>query len=150
MGISILSYSATQWWSKWELIKQVMLLFGDVPSFLTTLDTAPATTAKLLSILNDPTERSLRELQIAAVVDVGEPLVKATYSLEGDGALGFQCYDVLSTPLAMFQTAYCPNIDTVSSKLAGGLPHIEQQWWTYALGCVNQELTTFRTLFLAS
>ena len=115
----------------------MILLFGDVPSFLTTLDTAPATTAKLRSILNDPTERSLLELQIAAVVDVGELLVKATYSLEGHGALAFQCYEVLSTLLATFQTAYCPNIDAVTSKLAGGLPHIQQQWRTYALGCVK-------------
>ena len=31
---SMSSYSATRWWSKWEVIEQVMLYFGDIEPFL--------------------------------------------------------------------------------------------------------------------
>lgn len=33
-GRSMSSYSATRWWSKWEVIKHVMLSFGDIEPFL--------------------------------------------------------------------------------------------------------------------
>ena len=33
-GISIQGYSATRWWSKWEVINQTFELFGDVESFI--------------------------------------------------------------------------------------------------------------------
>ena len=47
-------YSPTRWWSKWELIKRVMELFGDIESFLrTNEDLAPATRGKLLGYFND-------------------------------------------------------------------------------------------------
>ena len=43
------SYSATRWWSKWEVIKQVMLSFGDVEPFLRENDdVGPALRPKLL------------------------------------------------------------------------------------------------------
>ena len=61
-----------------------MLLYGDLASFLATLDTAPATTSKLLAILAN--SRCLLEIELAAVVDAGESLVKATYVL-GDSTL---------------------------------------------------------------
>ena len=33
-GMSIKTYSPTRWWSKWECMKQLMLLWSDVPSSL--------------------------------------------------------------------------------------------------------------------
>ena len=30
---SMSSYSATRWWSKWEVVKQIMLYFGDIEPF---------------------------------------------------------------------------------------------------------------------
>ena len=37
-GLSILSYSATRWWSKFEVIEQVHNAFGDVSQFLDNSD----------------------------------------------------------------------------------------------------------------
>ena len=36
--ISMPSYCPTRWWSKWEVMKVVMVMFGDVELFLTTHD----------------------------------------------------------------------------------------------------------------
>ena len=68
------------------------------PSFLEeNPDLAPATRRKLLSILQDSQKNSKLQLELAAVIDAGEPFVKATYKLEGDGALVFSCFDVLAS-----------------------------------------------------
>ena len=75
-----------------------MNLFGDVLPFLEeNPDLAPATRRKLLSILQDSQKNSKLQLELAAVIDAGEPFVKATYKLEGDGTLVFSCFDVLAS-----------------------------------------------------
>ena len=75
-----------------------MNLFGDVLPFLEeNPDLAPATRRKLLSILQDSQKNSKLQLELAAVIDAGEPFVKATYKLEGNGALVFSCFDVLAS-----------------------------------------------------
>ena len=80
------SYCPTRWWSKWEVMKSAMTMFGEVELFLSAHDDiAPATCSKLRTILADPAQRSSLLLELAATVDTGEPLVKATYNLEGDG-----------------------------------------------------------------
>ena len=33
-GLSMQSYSATRWWSRWEVYKQMMVQFGDLEEFL--------------------------------------------------------------------------------------------------------------------
>ena len=78
-------YSPTRWWSKWELIKQVMELFGDVESFLrTNEDLAPATRGKLLGYVNDMQNKVCLKIEIAVVVDVGIHFVQATYIHAGE------------------------------------------------------------------
>ena len=53
-GLSVKGYSSTRWWSKWEVIKQVLEMYGDVEVFLhTNTDLAPATHMKLLVIFDD-------------------------------------------------------------------------------------------------
>ena len=52
-GLSIPSYSATRWWSKFEVLHQVFKAFGDVQSFLQSSELPPATSEKLLAIIND-------------------------------------------------------------------------------------------------
>ena len=37
------------------------------------------------------------QIQLVAIVDWGEPLLKTTYRLEGDGAPAFECYEVIDT-----------------------------------------------------
>ncbi len=136
-GMSVESYSATRWWSQWEMMKQLMLLYGDVDSFVTSLEGSHATKSKLLNILHDANARSVLEIELAAIVDVGEPLVKATYKLESDGALVFDCYETVSSVLSTFQMGHYPKTDAVARKLANGNEEQKQQWKAYALGCVK-------------
>ena len=46
-------------------------------------------------LLGDQDRRKLPIMELAAVIDGGEPLVKATYILEGDGLLVFSAYSTL-------------------------------------------------------
>lgn len=68
-------------------------LYGDVEGFLRNSDMAPATKKKLLDIMSHPQKRVLLKIELAVVIDVGRLLVKATYLLQGDSTLMFQCYE---------------------------------------------------------
>ena len=76
-----------------------MDLFGDVEPFLQEVTVSPATVEKLLSILRNANEKKLLQVELAATVDAGLPLVKCTYNLEGDGPLVLSCYDTISAPI---------------------------------------------------
>ena len=67
---------------------------GSLPTHLASLDTSPVTKSKLTAILESI---ELLEIELAAIIDVGEPLVKATYKLEGDGFFIFDCFEVVAT-----------------------------------------------------
>ena len=95
-GRSMTTYSVTRWWSKWEVMKQLMIQFGDIHPFLTSAeDFASALIPKLLSVLEDPYQARLLQLELAATIDAWEPFVKATYRLEGDGLLVLECYEII-------------------------------------------------------
>ena len=51
-GLPVPTYLATRWWSKWEVLKALLLSFGDVKSFLMDCDLPPSR-LKLLDILED-------------------------------------------------------------------------------------------------
>lgn len=71
-GQSMASYSATRWWSKWEVIKQVMLSFGDVEPFLRENDdVGPALRPKLLALFDVPQTKSKLQMEMAATIDWG-------------------------------------------------------------------------------
>jgi len=93
-GISIKSHSCTRWWSKWEVLHQILKYFGDIVPFLQNTEASPATTAKLLQLFSDRQKSEFLQLELAVVIDAGEPFVNATYTLEGDGALVFQCHEI--------------------------------------------------------
>ena len=87
-GQSMSSYSKTRWWSRWEVIKQVMLSFGDVePFLLENEDIGKSLRPKLLALFSNCQTKSKLQVEMAATVDWGEPFVKACYELEGDGPL---------------------------------------------------------------
>ena len=78
------SYSSTRWWSKWEVMSQIMSFFGDVAPFLqANPELSPPTNRKLLEMLQNPTVKAYVQIELAAIVDAGEAFVKATYNLEG-------------------------------------------------------------------
>ena len=75
-----------------------MTHFGDVELFLSSHnDIAPATMTKLVSVLSNKKDKLMVDL--AAVIDAGEPLVKTTYNLKGDGPLALHCYEEMTTIL---------------------------------------------------
>lgn len=105
--------------------------FGDVLSFL-ECEELPPSKIKLLEILNDPPKNRKLQIELAITVDVGEPLVKATYRLEGDGPLLFSTYEEIATLKAGISTAHYPNTNAVATKLSSGRIVLKQQLVDYA------------------
>ncbi len=79
---------------------------------------------------------SLR-VDLAAVVDVGECLVKTIYKLEGNGLLSLVAYELVNTILASTHVAHYPNVNAVAKQLRPGNTVAQQQWAAYALDCVR-------------
>jgi len=62
--------------------------FDDVELFiLNNSDIGSAIQPKLLETLADTQKRKVLKIELAAVIDLGEHFIKATYQLEGDGLL---------------------------------------------------------------
>lgn len=80
-------------------------------------------------------------IELAVIVDVGEPFVKACYNLEGDGALAPLCYEIL---LSVRASVHWPNTQAVAWRLAQKFhtPGLEQQLMTHALSCVQPGIRT--------
>ena len=77
-------------------------MWGDVVPFLSdNTDVAPKSREKLLQLVHKQSDKLLIEL--AVNYDVSEPIIKATYTLEGDGPLALKCYEVLSGVKAVVQ-----------------------------------------------
>ena len=90
------SHSKTRWWSRWEIIDQLLDLFGDVQPFLEeNNDIGPANRSKMLAILQNSQKKPYLLVELAVVVDSGRHFVQATYNLEGDGPLVLKCYEQL-------------------------------------------------------
>jgi hypothetical protein len=107
-GLQVPTYSATRWWSKWEVMNDLLKSFGDVCSFLQN-DELPPSKLKLLEILNDSPNNRKLQMELAMTVDAGEPFVKATYRLEGDGPLIFSAYEEINALSASISTQFYPN-----------------------------------------
>ena len=147
-GKAMSSYSSTRWWSKWEVMSQIMSFFGDVAPFLhANPELSPATNRKLLQMLQNPTVKAYVQIELAAIVDAGEAFVKATYNLEGDGPLVLRCYEILSTLTASIQVGHYPNVQAVARTLSGGSPVTLQQWVEYANTCIKPGLQYFLDKF---
>ena len=106
--------SKTRWWSRWEILHQLLVQFGDVQLFLQNNDVGPGIRPKLLEILTDTQKQSQLRIELAAVVDLGQHFVKVTYQLEGDGPIVFECYQVIATLSAVVHTAHYPNVNAIA------------------------------------
>ena len=79
-GKSVSSHSKTQWWSKWEILHQIMLQFGDIEPFLTAnTDISPSLRPKIFEILHSVPGLGQLKMELAAVIDIGEQFVRSTY-----------------------------------------------------------------------
>ena len=135
---SMASYSATRWWSQYEVMDQLLVQFGDVEPFLSKEDLGSNNTRKkLLTLLKDPQKAVLLQLELAAVVDWGVHFVKATYALEGDDVL--DCFDIVETVRAAIRTAHIPNIKACVRRLcaAASDAKVEKKLIDYANGCIE-------------
>ena len=146
-GSTMRSYSPTRWWSKWEVIQQLIIQFGDVVPFLAKYpDVAPATNAKLQAFLQDRLKSVHLQLEPASIVDWGEHFVKATYTLEGDGPLCLRCYEVIDAIYVAIASAHVPNVEAVAKKLATEIRGIhESQMLQYAQKAIQPGLDYFKS-----
>lgn len=141
-GRAIVSYSATRWWSKWEVFNQLLLQFAEIQPFLDKNDVGQATRKKLIAMLQDSQKLVTLKIELAAIVDWGEPFVKATYNLEGDGPLAFTCFDIVQSVTAAIHVANTPNVNALVRSLTSS-PAVNQQLTTYARACVQPGLDYF-------
>ena len=86
-------------------------------------------------------------VELAITVDAGEPFVKATYFLEGDGPLVFSCYEKILALKASVSTAFYPNTIAVINTLANGNTTVQQQLTNYAKQCVKPGYDYFESKF---
>ena len=86
-------------------------------------------------------------LELAAVVDWGEPFVKACYFLEGDGPLAVDCYKAV---LAGLRTDHIPNVRAIAQLLSGKPPAdpSHEAWISYARRCFSQGWITMNVSWL--
>ena len=145
-GRAMASYSATRWWSKWEIFKQLILQFGDIEPFLNrNADLGRSSRPKLLAILSDQEKLKHLKLELAAVIDWGEVFVKATYNLEGDGPLSFTAYEEVRTVAAAVRVAHTPNTEAVIRSMSSQLS-VQQRHRSYARSCMQPALDYFKEL----
>ena len=142
------TYSETRWWSRWEVMKQILEGFPDVEQFVkTSTDLAPATIGKLKQILVDPVQIMQLKMELAIVIDAGEPFVKGTYTLEGDGPLALYAYEEVRKLYNVISVPHFPNANAIAKELSNGSPAIEQQLISYATSCVQPGFDYFKSKF---
>ena len=73
---SMPTYSLTRRWSKWETFHQLLFQFGNVLLFVERSDLSTTSKRKLLGILQDAPQSALLKIELAAVNDYGELVVK--------------------------------------------------------------------------
>lgn len=144
-GRSMQSFSPTRWWSRWEVMEQLMVQFGDLITFLNQEEIgSPATVAKLTSIISDQAKSVYLQIELAAVVDSGRPFVTATYKLEGDGPLALSCFEVIEELEASIHASHTPNLDALIQKLCASTHHSPTQLRAYAMRCIQPGFSYFR------
>ena len=75
-GRPMASFSATRWWSRWEVMEQLLVQFGDVLPFSQNEENgSPTTRAKLLARVTDAQKKG--EIELAACIDWGRSFIKA-------------------------------------------------------------------------
>ena len=147
-GKAMASSCKIHWWSRWEILHQLMVQFGDIEPFLSAhSDIGPSLRSKLLDILHNPSSLAQLKMELAAVIHLGEQFVKITCNLEGDGALMVNCYEEIVKLRALLNSTYYPNIRAVAESLVPGDPLAQQQWTAYALSCVKPGLDYFKEKF---
>ena len=141
------SYSATRWWSWFEVLDQAFKAFGDVCTFLNDPALPPATSSKIRAILSDVHKYRKLKIELAMLVDAMTPFVKATYNLEGDGPLVLTAYREISTLHSVVANQHYPNVMAIAKKESAGNSSNEQLLIRYAKNCVTPAYEYFTEKF---
>ena len=150
-GRTVQGYSATRWWSKWEVLNQLFELFGDVKPFLNHKEEfSSSTRAKLAEYFADNQKLNALKVELAAIIDAGKPFVQATYKLEGDGLLVFQCYEIISALSTSVILENYPNVQAVVKSIAKGKTDVQLKWMKHARLCIQPALDYYQEHLQAS
>ena len=114
----------------------MLKIFSDVKNFLERDDLPPATSTKLLQVLDDPGKNRKLKIEIDTTVDTMEPFVKATYKLQGDGPLSLEAYQQFSILFASVSAQHYPNVAVAKAEANGNASH-EQHLLDYSKACVQ-------------
>ncbi len=101
----------------------------------------------MLEILHSVPGLGQLKMELAAVIDIGEQIVRSTYNLEGDGALMVNCYEEIVKVRSVISSAYHPNTTAVAQSLAPGNTLVQQQYVAYAMSCVQPGIDYFQLKF---
>ena len=122
-----------------------MEMYGDVLPFLEeNEDIGWATRRKMLDILCDQQKQGILQIELAATVDGGLPLVRATYLLEGDG---LTCFEEVDKVFKAIQVAHLPNLNRVAERLSQAQNTVKQQLMSYGVACVKPAFDYFIAKF---
>ena len=143
-GRAMATFSKTRWWSRWEVMHQLMVQFGDVEPFLTNTDVGAATSSHLLNMLQNTQQCQMLRVELAVLIDAGLHFVNATYRMEGDGPLILKAYEEIVTVRAALQSAHYPNVVAVAQQIAQGDANFQQRLQTHASNCICPGLQYFQ------
>ena len=117
-----------------------MLPFAEIHPFLQArLQEAAnkATLRQLDEMLANAQTKLLLEMELAAVVNAGKPMVESTYILEGDGMLAWQCYEQLLIIQNSIHGANLPNLMALSREVSGENVAVAQQYHQYGIAAIR-------------
>eukprot|EP00734_Pompholyxophrys_sp_LG126_P000245 Pompholyxophrys_sp_v1_NODE_68_length_2521_cov_1.980130.p1 type:complete len:374 gc:universal NODE_68_length_2521_cov_1.980130:1353-232(-) len=135
-GSTMNTFSKTRWWSRWEVEKQIWQNFQHVHDFLQDLvdeKVCPAHSGHCLHELKSNSTLLLIEIQ--SLVEGGERFVKATYNLEGYGALLPKAYTILRELELFCQNPVFPTLAALCGNNA--------QLYQYGVNCLMPGLNYF-------
>ena len=149
-GKSVKSFSATRWWSIFEVQEQMLVHFGDILPFLRECEYSPAARQHLLDILENRSaddSNDLLKIELAVVIDAGKIFVEKTYTLEGDGLLAFDAYNHLQEVATSAADRSYPNMNAVAKDLAGGDQARQAELQQHARSCIQPAIDYFLRRF---
>ena len=138
------SLPPSRWWSKWEVLNQLFELLGDVQSFLNHEEFSSSTREKLAGYFSDHQKLNTLKVELAAIVNAGKPFVQATYKLEGDGPLVFQCYEIISALSTSVVMESYPNVNAITKRIAKGQTDVQLKWMRHARLCIQPALNYYQ------
>lgn len=102
------------------------------------------TVRSLLTVLKAPKQSNLARKRKVAIVDFGEPFVKATYRLEGNGPLALDCFEIIDSLSASIRLCNAPNVEAIAKHLAHGSFTAKQKWIDHAKTCIEPGHSYFK------